>query len=407
VSAIAGILQAVQATQQTTASTSYVDISCALASPLANGVTYWVGYHCGQSSDNSARITHSRLMHGTAEIGEGGGEGFAAAAPYGVPQTQGWTVIVGNGTDGLRFQGKTNAGTSTFGCMWIVAIPLPGVQNTDWWFSGIDAATPLDVNDAATGSDTTIRTATWTLPAEDMLVFASVEIPMPTLSATTEDVRVRLLVNGTPHDRVHIQESEDIADVQCPAWATLYTGLSGSTTFALDMQSFAGAFFDARRSRILVIRKAAFSQVIRTVNTANNQRAATSYADVSGYAATIVPTEPAHVFAIANHAISNSSVGGVCRTRLWNQTDSTVFADDTGQPPNNQAQDEMITLVAACESRSASTEYRVQMAAFSAAHTAELGGLTGTLESELLLIELSVPGGAPAATINPILMACH
>jgi hypothetical protein len=403
VSAITGIIQATQATPQTTSSTSYVDISCE-TSALSNGVRYFVTYHCGQSADSTSRLAHSQLLHGATQVAQGGGEGWSAGAPYGVPQTQGFFTVVGNGSDTLKFQGKVNAGTGTFGAMWIIAIPMTdfGAENTDWWYSGTDSDS-LEVDDAGTGSFTTIRTETWTLPAEDVLVFASVEV-QPTTGAGTEDVQVRLRIAGTSLDRIHVQECEDPSDRMCPAWATLATGLSGSTTFLIDLISVGAAVFDARRSRIFVVRKDVFNQVVTDGNTANNQSTSTTYADVSGYGATIVPTETAYVLAIANHVLSNSSVAGACRSRIHNQTDNTNFGTDTGQPPANQSQDEMVTIVAACEQRSASTEYRVQIAAAVAAQTAELGGLTGTIDSELLLIELSTAAAAPAPTMDPIMM---
>lgn len=403
--AITGIIQATQSTLQSTASGAYVDIGCTTTA-LANGVRYWVLYHCGAGAGSTSNEAFAQLLHGSTQVAEAGGEGSGSAHEFSSPGAFGTALhVVGDGTSVLKWQGKSGNATGVkFGAMWIIAIPmtLMGTQNVDWWYSDPGGATNT-IDNAATGSNTTVLTETWTMPAEDVLVFASVELPQSG-AAGTEDVGCRLLIGGTAVARTQLQENEDPTDVFCPSWALLKSGLSGSTTFAIDMQSFGAAVFDARRPRIFVIRKAVFNQVVRDTNTANNQSTSTTYADVSGYGATIVSTVvTAFILAVANHATSNNSTGGACLSRLHNQTDNTDFCTATGQPPNNSGQDVMLVSLAACEQRSASTEYRVQMAAAVSAQTAELGGLTGTVESELLLIELSVPD-VVVSTIDPILM---
>ncbi len=109
---VTGILKVEQQSVQTSASTSYADITGTSTSATVNGVSYLVVYRGNEGADTASRLAFLQCMMGSTQIGEGGGEAANAnAAHYVGPHCSGFRRITGDGSSVFKFQGKTNAGT--------------------------------------------------------------------------------------------------------------------------------------------------------------------------------------------------------------------------------------------------------------------------------------------------------
>ncbi len=399
-------ITASQDTEQSTGSTSYVSANCETAA-LADGVVYFIAYRGNAGGSDTSAEPSLRLLHGSTTIGEMRAEGRGLSNHWDSSQCSGYTVITGNGTDTLAFEMAAPLGSNTTfaGAMSIKAMPLTDlVLNSDYWFSGTDAAT-LEVTDATVDGWDTQRGLDFTLPDDgDYLVFMSHEAAPSDIGATANAALSRFRVGGTTIGSEYLHEWEDNTDFSSVQIAQLVTGLSaGDVAFEIEVGSRVDAEANFRRSRIVVFRAASFDQIVQTIDTSGQTTASTSMVDFTGLNTDFTPNQEEYVM-VLGHVVAGLSTTNACTLQIRNNTDAANFNVDAGEYENDNgfdsARDQKPTLLVHTEQISVLKNYRMQFRAV--AGTAAVGRNpddTGGVRSSLIVWGLTT---VDAANPQPI-----
>lgn len=334
---------AVQETDQDVVSTAtYTDLSCETAA-LTNGVKYLVIYNCGGSADSNQRGGYARLSHGSTVLAEVGQE-LASGKNFGAG---GITVVTGNGTDTLVWEGRgwTTTGTTTFQGLGIIAIPLDDLTlSTDYHETHSDSGT-YDL----TGLGSTweqLESLTFTPDeAGDWLILWSMEGTQGDGATGTavDHLSWRWDVDGTLYNAAdHQLEWEDDEDVCAGACARVLNLSAASHTIKIEA---AGATLPnnnarARRGRIFALRLGALDGTHATDASTVVERFSTADAfAASAYSIVQSIPQDLDLLAILSAPMSREQVGGNAKTRLkFSQGGDTLRQNHAGQLGSSNGQ---------------------------------------------------------------------
>lgn len=347
---ITGILKAEQQTQQTTASTSYADVTGTSTSATVNGVSYLVVYRGNQGADTASRLAFLQCMMGSTQIGEGGGEAANTRAVHYIgPHCSGFRRITGDGSSVFKFMGKTNAGTGRFGALSIVAIPMTnfGTQGTHWHADTTNATTEV-LSNVATGTPTAVLSKSWDFGASGQwLLLGSYETDFDAFTAS-RGTSARMVYDGTTLDCIMNKEGENALDIYNWTFATVET-LAGTKTVSIDCSSTGTAETDARRPNLIAIRADAWSQIVRTQY--ENVRRTTSsltFVGMTDLDTTVTPVSSGATFlTIVSGNYQVTTFAEAAMQKLRNDTDGVDFCTDASDSQNNNSDDSCMFLFAA------------------------------------------------------------
>lgn len=391
---------ATQDTTQNTTSQTYVDVACE-TSELEDGVEYLVIYRASTGGSDTDAKPEMQLLFGATTLAEVASEGRGLGQHWDSTQCSGFCRVTGNGTDTLKFQLRSIDALDTVyaGAMKIVAIPLTefGTEDSDFFEDGTNSGTN-EVTNAATGSWTTVRTVNFTLPETgDYLVLMAVE-GQPGDSVNTTAAMVRFRGDGATLGSEFHQEWEDADDWFSFQYVGLHNFSSGSRTFAVECQSRSAAETDYRRSRIWVINKSRWDQIIETTDTTGATTTSGTFVDFTGLNTTYTPNQDEFVV-VLGHTVAGCSTTNSAPLQLRNNTDGTNTNVNAGEYENDNGfdadRDQVPSLLATSEQIASAKDYRVQYRA--EAGTAAVGknpDNTAGVQSNLIVWGLTASAGA-------------
>ena len=341
------------------------------AGDLEADTDYLVIYNAGYGGNNSGAEVGARITYGTTVWGRSVDEGSSGGDPQALRahMLSGFAVIPGTGTDELRIK-HTHANsnrTSYIKGKSIIAVPLDQlVEDSDYFVSQHNSDT-IEGSDGS-GSPSTIRSVTFDLPdAGDYLVLASMEATMTDGSSSGGSL-MRLRIDGITQKMEWEKEWETNNQSQNFAYARIHNLSAGENTFELQggvAQGSKTASF--RRSRIIVIRAAAYDQMTST--TTDAQSSTDESFETSGgeeswddwLTHTYTPNQAENVVVIGNGFAWQTDAWRSVAARLENTTDGTVFSDLVGNSAQDLNVGRVTHLVTGFETIDATKIYALQM----------------------------------------------
>ena len=377
---------------------SALTVANAETAPLANGVPYLVIYSGNHGGSDSSAVSELVLEFGTTVIARGVGEGRGTSNHWDSGQTAGFYLVVGDGTSTLRFRFRcvTSFDTCYAGSMAIIALPLDLLtEGEDYWYE-VRNGDSWNVTNAPTGSWTDLLTVPFNLPETgDYIVLMSGE-GRSNNQDPVEAARMRFLANGSVLGSDYHQEREDDRDSHNFMKAQVVSLPAGSQTFEVECRSRTDPQADFRRARIVVLRAAAFDQVLQTSDTSGAQSTSTSFVDFSGLDTTFTPNLPEWVVVLANAVLGSSTQAATAELR--DDTAGASYRVNGGEMENDvgfsSGRDQQPTLLAHAAQLAATSTWKVRYRA-DPSGTAVIGrnaANTAGIRSDLIVWGLSLPG---------------
>lgn len=421
------ILSTTQNTDQTTTSSTYVDVSGTETGALVNGVEYAVFFRCNIANQSAGSVGDARLVFGTTEIMKAAAESASPNESFSGDQVQGVAVVTGNGSDTLKFQflADGGSGTAVAGAASIVAIPLDTLtEGTDWFYDqGSD--TPVNLNTTAT----TINTATFTIPDNgNYIVISCCETSFDAGSGVADAARVQMSIAGVaprpdPDDLIggfNQKEWEDDRDVFTWCLMKVQSLVAGSNTFVISGASRdVSGDVNGRRGNILVLRAASFDQLqfSDTVAAAaeGTSTTAATYQDVTDLDVSYTPNQVEKALVLGFVPTVSSDVIDSTVLQLQNVTDAVNYLTDAGQRQNDGGLDSgadnpVVFLPALATGLTvAAKTFRVEVRATNAGDTAGAGRNqddTAACDSTLLVLSMEGIEAGPVGEQPAIFFGC-
>lgn len=386
-----------QNTNQTTASTTYVDVTGAsiASGSFTTGKKYLL-YITAQANEDSTGVMRIKTVHGSTDFAESIFVGSVAGATH--RQSYGfltvWTAVA---AEGVKLQFNVSAGNVNLDQIAMLAVNLSDdvVENTDWVFAELATDEPL----GATPDDGASVTFTPGTAGHDWLVLSfsnidSTDATIPMISRIERSGEASAVV---PEARVVV----GTAVFQSILLARAYNLGASSNTFK-EVSAATGTAHTRLHSSIFVLNLNKFRNHTFAYTEADAALSATDYATLL-QTASITPDVACDVWIVTYWGFDDNSIS--------REAESRIQLDNVDQPAA-QTTDNYQFIISNIDVTDEEPMFQQTLASLTAAaHTIDLDASSDSVTSApagqnnfIMAVTMELPAAGSRRAVSPILL---